>query len=53
MDHLLYGPKVAEKIKTLVTMVDMLSPDERTEILIQRMKKYKTNDDFLEHLGKE
>lgn len=53
MDHLLYGPKVAEKIKTLVTMMDMLSPDERTEIVVERMKKHKTNAEFLEHLGKE
>ncbi|PIP53275.1 transcription termination factor Rho [Candidatus Beckwithbacteria bacterium CG23_combo_of_CG06-09_8_20_14_all_34_8] len=52
MDHLLYG-KTADKIKTLITMTDMLSPDERTEILIERMKKYKTNTEFLEHLGKE
>lgn len=51
-DYLLYGEKRMPKIKTLITMVDMLGASERTEILMQRLLKSKTNEEFLANLGK-
>jgi len=33
-------------------MIDMLSPDERTSILVERLSKIDTNEQFLESLGK-
>jgi transcription termination factor Rho len=41
-----------EKVIQLRRMLDMLGEDERTELLIQKMKKTKTNDEFLESLTK-
>lgn len=41
-----------EKVIQLRRMLDMLGQDERTELLITRMKKTKTNDEFLETLTK-
>ena len=32
--------------------MDMLGSDERTSILIERLSKTETNDEFLENLGK-
>jgi len=33
-------------------MLDMLGPEERTSILIERLSKTDTNEDFLNGLGK-
>jgi hypothetical protein len=33
-------------------MIDMLGPEERTSIFIERLAKTTTNEDFLEDLGK-
>jgi transcription termination factor Rho len=41
-----------KKIVTMRRMMDMLGPDERTSIFVERLAKAKTNDDFLENLGK-
>jgi transcription termination factor Rho len=41
-----------EKIIQLRRMLDMLDEEERTELLIQKMKKTKNNDEFLENLTK-
>jgi len=41
-----------EKIIQLRRMLDMLDEDERTELLISKMKKSKNNDDFLKNLTK-
>ncbi len=41
-----------EKVIQLRRMLDMLNDDERTELLIQKMKKTKTNDEFLKNLTK-
>ena len=41
-----------EKIVQLRRMLDMLDGDERTELLISKMKKTKNNDEFLENLTK-
>lgn len=41
-----------KKIVTMRRMVDMLSPDERTAIIVERLAKTETNEEFLENLGK-
>jgi len=41
-----------KKIVTMRRMMDMLGPDERTSIFVERLAKAKTNDEFLENLGK-
>ena len=44
--------KRLEKVMQLRRMLDLLDADERTELLINKMKKTKTNDEFLESLSK-
>lgn len=51
-EELLYEPKLYEKIVTMRRMIDMLGEDERTDIFIERLKKTKTNKEFLESLNK-
>lgn len=41
-----------EKVIQLRRMIDMLDNDERTELLINKMKKSKSNDEFLANLTK-
>lgn len=44
-----------DKLKRIVTMrrmMDMLGPDERTSIFVERLGKTQTNDEFLDNLGK-
>ncbi len=41
-----------EKVMQLRRMLDLLDEDERTELLINKMKKTKSNDEFLESLSK-
>ncbi len=41
-----------KKIVTMRRMMDMLSQDERTSILVERLSKTETNEAFLETLGK-
>jgi transcription termination factor Rho len=41
-----------KKIVTMRRMMDMLGPDERTSIFVERLGKAKTNEEFLETLGK-
>lgn len=50
-DHLLYGPELTKKIKTLNTMIDMLGAQERTQIFSDRLAKTKNNDEFIESMG--
>ncbi len=45
-----------EQLKRAVTMrrmIYMLNPEERTQILVERLGKTETNEEFLESLGKE
>jgi transcription termination factor Rho len=42
-----------KKIVTMRRMLDMLGPEERTTVLIERLQKTKDNEEFLSHLGKE
>jgi len=51
-EELLYDPKLYEKVVTMRRMVDMLGPDEKTAIFIERLKKTETNEEFLETLSK-
>lgn len=51
-EELLLSEKDLKKVSTMRRMIDMLSPDERTSILIERLLKTETNEEFLEGLGK-
>ncbi len=50
-EELLYGKDVLQKIYTLRRMLDMVSEDERTETLLERLRKTDSNDDFLKNLA--
>jgi transcription termination factor Rho len=50
-EELLLDEKTYQKMVTLRRMIDVLSKDERTELLLERLKKFKTNKDFLESLN--
>ena len=49
-EELLYGKDDLQQIFTLRRMLDMVSDDERTETLLERLKKTETNKDFLDSL---
>ena len=49
-EELLYGKKDLELIHTLRRMLEMVSQDERTETLLERLKKTDSNKDFLDSL---
>jgi len=49
-DDLLYDSSTYQSIITLQRMFDMLGEDERTPMLIERLKKSKSNKDFLASL---
>lgn len=51
-EELLIDEKKLKKIVTMRRMLEVLNPDERTEILIERLSKTKNNDEFVESLGK-
>ena len=51
-EELLYPKEMYEKIILLRRMVDVLSPDERTEIIVDRLRRTKNNQEFLEGLNK-
>lgn len=51
-DELLLGEEAMKKVTTLRHMLVMLSDEERTVMLIDRLGKTKTNDEFLESLAK-
>ncbi len=51
-DELLIERKKMEKVNTLRRMLYLLSSDERIMALIDKMKKTKNNDEFLEKLNK-
>lgn len=48
----LYDKKFYDKIVTMRRMIDILGAEERTEVFIDRLKKTKTNEEFLKGLGK-
>jgi len=49
-EELLYGKETLQKIYTLRRMLEMVSEDERTETLLERLKKAETNEEFLKSL---
>jgi len=51
-EELLLSEKDLKKVSTMRRMIDMLNPEERTSILIERLSKTATNEEFLESLGK-
>jgi len=51
-EELLLSEKALKKVVTMRRMIDMLSPEERTSILIERLSKTESNEEFLESLGK-
>ncbi len=51
-EELLYDKKIFDRIVMLRRMIDVLGPDERTEMMIDRLGKTKNNAEFLEKLNK-
>ncbi len=51
-EELLLSEKDLKKVSTMRRMIDMLGPDERTSIFVERLSKTATNEEFLETLGK-
>lgn len=49
-EELLYGKDVLPQIHTLRRMLDLVSDTERTEALLERLKKTDTNEEFLASL---
>lgn len=52
-EELLLDEKTYKKIVTMRRMMDVLGPDERTQILIERISSTEGNEEFLSGLGKE
>jgi transcription termination factor Rho len=52
-DELLLGEDAMKKVVTLRHMLSLLSDEERTMMLIDRLSKTKSNAEFLESLGKD
>lgn len=50
-EELLYTKKEAEKVLTLRRMIDLLDDKEATQVVTERLKKTKTNDEFLDTLA--
>lgn len=51
-DELLLGEEIMKKVATLRHMLSLLSEEERTMMLIDRLGKTKTNEEFLDSLAK-
>jgi len=49
-EELLYGKEDLQKVHTLRRMLEMIHEDERTETLLERLKKEDTNKEFLDSL---
>lgn len=49
-EELLYGPDDLQKIFTLRRMLEMMPEDERTETLLDRLRRMETNKDFINSL---
>ena len=50
-EELLYGKDDLPKVHTLRRMLEMVSDDERTETLLERLRKTEDNDEFLKSLN--
>ena len=51
-EQLLFTPGDYEKIVTMRRMVDVLDQEEMTEVMMDRLRKTKSNAEFLKSLGK-
>ena len=51
-DELLVGEEMMKKVTTLRHMLSLLSDEERTTMLIERLTKFGSNNEFLETLAK-
>jgi len=51
-EELILDEETLKKVTTLRRMIDVLNPDERTEVLMERLVKTEDNKAFLETLGK-
>jgi transcription termination factor Rho len=51
-EELILPEDTLKKVTTLRRMIDVLGPDERTDVLIERLSKTDDNKAFLEALGK-
>lgn len=51
-EELLLSAEELKKVVTMRRMLDMLSGDERTALLIERLSKTESNEEFLQSLGK-
>jgi transcription termination factor Rho len=49
-EELLYGKDILPKVLTVRRMLELVNEDERTETLLERLKKTKTNKEFLDSL---
>lgn len=52
-EELLLSTEELKKTVTMRRMISMLNPEERTSILIERLAKTESNEEFLSSLGKE
>ena len=52
-EELLLSPEELKKTVTMRRMIDMLNPEERTSMLIERLSKTENNEEFLESLSKQ
>jgi len=52
-EQLLFSDDEYKKIVTMRRMVSVLNPDERTEILIERLNRTSSNKEFLDSLSKD
>ena len=52
-EQLLFSEEEYKKIVTMRRMLSVLSPDERTEVLIERLSKTTSNKEFLDSLSKD
>lgn len=51
-EELLYGEDVYPKVVTIRRMLDLIPENERTETFLERLKRTKSNKEFLETLSK-
>lgn len=52
-EELLMPEDKYKKVVMMRRMIDVLNPEERAEILIERLSKTEKNDEFLDNLGKD
>jgi transcription termination factor Rho len=51
-EELILSEDIIKKVVTMRRMLEMLSDEERTEVLLERLSKTNDNNEFLESLGK-